>query len=182
RHYRRILEDVPKHPEALFNTGIALQHQGDPARENEAWKAYLDFFDRGQQAIQAVEYLNANDDFTFRRIQLGPLEIVKRSITFNPGQTFLDETAQATLDAIGRVVARNRKLQLHVVAYADNDAKAAKFRAIGIKRHLTEHFADISPQRIKPSWFGVSEKVQIEDGTHQLESSIRLFATIIDES
>ena len=29
RHYERVLQDVPHHPEALFNRGVALHHQGE---------------------------------------------------------------------------------------------------------------------------------------------------------
>ena len=129
RHYERVLQDVPDHPEALFNRGVALHHQGEARLENDAWAAYLDVYDRGEQALQAAAYLAANGDFTFRRIQLGPLEMVKRRITFRPGESALGEIARDTLGDIGRVLANNRKLELHIVAYVENDARLAKWRA-----------------------------------------------------
>ncbi len=126
QHYQRVLQEMPNHAEALFNTGMALRKQGRTMLENGAWRTYLDDYDRGEQAIEAVSFLNTNGDFTFRRIQLGPLGIVKKTIRFDPHSATLDAADLATLDDIGQVVARNRKLQLHVVAYVDNDAHLAK--------------------------------------------------------
>ena len=181
-HYQRVLHDTPRHAEALFNMGIALRKQGRTILENDAWRTYLDDYDRGAQAIEAVSFLNTNGDFTFRRIQLGPLGIVKRTIRFDSHSATLDAADLATLDDIGQVVARNRKLQLHVVAYVANDAHLAKLRAREVKQYLNGQFADLAPQRIKLSWFGVSETVPSEGRTHQLNDSIRMFATLIDES
>jgi hypothetical protein len=181
-HYERVLQDVPDHPEALFNRGVALHHQGEAILENDAWGAYLDVYDRGEQALQAAAYLNANGDFTFRRIQLGPLEMVKRRIIFPPGETALGEIARDTLGDIGRVLANNRKLELHIVAYVENDAQLAKLRAKAVKQYLAESAAGISPQRLKMSWFNVPEKIQLEDHTFELDASIHLFATTVEES
>jgi outer membrane protein OmpA-like peptidoglycan-associated protein len=121
------------------------------------------------KALQAAAYLNANGDFTFRRIQLGPLEMVKRRITFRPGKTALGEIARDTLGDIGRVLASNRKLELHIVAYVENDAHLAKLRAKAVKQYLAESAAGISPQRLKISWFSVPEKIQLEDHTFKLD-------------
>lgn len=181
-HYQRVLQDEPYHSEALFNTGLALRQQGRTMLENDAWKAYLDHYDRGERAIQAVEFLNTNGDFSFRRIQLGPLRIVKRSLYFTEGSTLSDEAARNTLDDVGHVVARNRKLQMHVVAYVENNETLAKLRAKSIKQYLKNQFAGLAPQRIKPSWFGVAETVLLDDRTYQLHDSIRIFATVINES
>ena len=153
-----------------------------PILENDAWTAYLEAYDRGEQALQAAAYLNANGDFTFRRIQLGPLEMVKRRITFRPGETTLEEIARDTLGDIGRVLANNHKLELHIVAYVENNAQLAKLRAKAIKQYLAESFAGISPQRLKTSWFNVPEKIQLEDHTYKLGSSIHVFATTVEES
>jgi len=57
-HYQRVLQDEPHHSEALFNTGLALRSQGRTMLENDAWKAYLNDYDRGERANQAVEFLN----------------------------------------------------------------------------------------------------------------------------
>ena len=168
RHYDRVLQDVPDHPEALFNRGVALHHQGEAILEKDAWAAYLNVYDRGEQAIQAAAFLNANGDFTFRRIQLGPLEMVKRRITFRTGETALGEIARDTLGDIGRVLANNRKLELHIVAYVENDAQLAKLRAKAVKQYLAESAAGISPQRLKMSWFNVPEKIQLEGHTLSL--------------
>ncbi|MGD9332893.1 MAG: tetratricopeptide repeat protein [Desulfobacterales bacterium] len=182
RHYRRVLQEVPNHPEALFNSALAHQNQDDQTQANELWSTYLDYYDRGAQALQAVEHLNANGNFTFRRIRLGPVDRVIKSITFRRGGTLLDETSRTTLDDIGRILAANRKLVLHVVAYAENDAEMAHRRAHVIKRHLTGRFDDIAPRRIKLSWFGVPETVHMEGHAFQLDPSIQLFATTFDAS
>ena len=181
-HYQRVLEDTPRHADALFNTGMALRKQGRAMLETDAWRTYLDDYGRGERAIEAAAFLNANGDFTFRRIQLGPLGIVKKTIRFNPRSATLDAADLATLDDIGQVVARNRKLQLHVVAYVDNDVNLAKLRARAVKQYLNEQFADLSLQHIKLSWFGVSETVLMENRTYHLNDSIHMFATVIDES
>ena len=181
-HYRRVLEDVPHHPEALFNVAVALQHQGEPRLENDAWIAYLDAHDRGAKALRAVARLNANGDFTFRNIQLGPLEIVKRRITFSPEGALLEDTARDTLADVGRVLANNRRLELHVVAYVENDAPLARLRARAVKQHLAEHFAGVSTRRIKLSWFGVPEKIQTGGYAHELGASVHLFAMTLEKS
>lgn len=182
RHYRVVLQAVPDHAEALFNTGIARRQLDDIAAENAAWRAYLAHYDRGTQALQAAAYLQANDDLSYRRIQLGPLAIVRRRIDFGPGTTDLDAADQATLDAIGRIARRNRQLQLHIVAYVAGDAALAKRRSRAIKRYLTTRYGDLASRRVKLSWFGVAETIPIEDGTTQLDNSINLFATVIAES
>jgi tetratricopeptide (TPR) repeat protein len=179
-HYRRVLRGVPNHSEALFNTGLALRLKGDKGQENEAWSNYLDLYDRGEQAMQAVEYLNANGDFTYRPIHLGMVGLVKKSIRFNNGSAHLDQSTQVALDDVSRVVARNPKLQLHIVAYTANDAPLAKTRAHAIKRYLSNHADELAPERIKTSWFGVPEKIEFETQSYQLENSIQLFATKID--
>jgi len=181
-HYQRVLQDEPHHSEALFNTGLALRSQGRTMLENDAWKAYLNDYDRGERANQAVEFLNNNGDFSYRKIQLGPLRIVKRNLHFTESSTLSDEAARNTLDDVGQVVARNRKLQLHVVSYVENNETLAKSRAIAIKHYLNDQFAGLAPQRIKLSWFGVAETVPLEGRTYRLNDSIHMFATVIDES
>ncbi len=181
-HYRQVLQAVPDHAEALFNTGIARRQLDDTAVENAAWHAFLAHYDRGDLVLQAAGYLNTNGDFAYRRIQLGPLAIVRRSIDFGPGTTDLDAADRATLDAIGRIVRHNRQLELHVIAYVAGDAALAKRRSRDIKRYLTTRYADLAPRRVKLSWFGVAETIQIEDRTTQLDDSINLFATMIAES
>jgi len=181
-HYQRVLQDKPRHVEALFNTGMALRKQGRTILENDAWRTYLADYDRGERADEAVTFLNANGDFTFRRIQLGPLGMVKKTVGFVPRSAILDDASRATLDEIGQVVARNRKLQLHVVAYVDEDAHLAKLRARAVKQYLNDRFANVSPQRIKLSWFGLAETVPLEGRTYHLNDSIRMFATVIEES
>lgn len=181
-HYRRVLQAVPHHPEALFTAAVALQHQGEPRLENDAWTAYLDAHDRGVKALRAVARLNANGDFTFRNIQLGPLEIVKRRITFSPEGASLEDTARDTLADVGRVLSNNPRLELHVVAYVENDARLARLRARAIKQYLAERFAGVSPRRIKLSWFDVPEKIQTGGRAHELGASVHLFATTIEES
>jgi tetratricopeptide (TPR) repeat protein len=182
RHYQQVLQAVPDHAEALYNTGIAHRQLDDTAAENAAWRAYLAHFDRGAQALQATEFLNTNGDFSFRRVQLGPLAIVRPSIAFAPGEAALDDQDRSTLDAIGRIVRRNRQLELHIIAYVAGDAALAKRRSLSIKRYLIARYGDLAPRRIKPSWFGVAETIEIEDRTRQLDNSINLFATMIAES
>ena len=90
--------------------------------------------------------------------------------------------AQETLDAIGRVLAGNGKLNLHVVAYVNNDADLAKTRARAVKQYLTKRYRQIAPYHIKLSWFGVSETVHTQAGAFHLDDSLRLFATQFDNS
>ena len=181
-HYRVVLQTVPDHAEALYNSGIANRQMQDVQAENAAWRAYLAHFDRGMQALQAAAFLNANGDFSFRRVHLGPLAIVRPGVAFAPGESVLNDQGRSTLDVIGRIVRRNRQLQLHIVAYVAGDAALAKRRSRAIKRYLTTRYDDLSPQRVKTSWFGVAETIPIEDGTTQLDNSINLFATMIAES
>ncbi len=182
RHYRLVLQVIPDHAEALFNTGVALHRLGETRKENAAWRAYLDYYDRGDLAQQAVARLNANGDFSFRPIQLGPLSLIKPAIRFDDHQIHVDAASTAILDDIGRVVARNDRLELHVLVYAASDAAKARERARAIKRYLLEHDRRIAAQRIKPSWFGISEKIILDDRTVMLPSSIHFFAMTVDTS
>ena len=126
--------------------------------------------------------LNANGDFSFRPIQMGPLSLVKPAIRFDQNQTHLNAVSQATLDDIGRIVAHNDMLELHILSYAADDALQAKERAQTIKRYLLERYRSIATRRIKPSWFGVSEKISLENRSFALESSVHFFATVVDAS
>jgi tetratricopeptide (TPR) repeat protein len=179
-HYQRVLQDVPDHSEALFNSGLALRLQGDKRLENEAWRSYLDYYDRSGESMQAVEYLNANGDFSYRRIQLGMVALVKESIRFDDDDARLAKSSRATLDDIRRIIKRNHRLQLHIVSYAANDAPLAKLRAQAVERYMIDNNAEMAAQRIKTSWFGVPETVELADRSYQLENSIRLFATSIN--
>ncbi len=179
-HYRRVLQDVPDHSEALFNSGLALRLKGDKGRENMAWKAYLDYYDRSRESVQAVEYLNVNGDFSYRRIQLGVVTLVKESIRFDDGGARLSEPSRAALDDISHIIERNHGLQLHIVSYAANDEPLAKLRAQAVKRYVIDNTGEADQQRIKTSWFGVPETVEHGDRSYQLEHSIQLFATSIN--
>ena len=132
--------------------------------------------------MKAVDFLNANGDFSFRKIQLGPLRMVKKTIQFGRERDTLLDADRATLDSIGKVMTHHEKLQLHVVAYVDNDADLAKRQALAVKHYLNRQFEELSPQRIKLSWFGVPETVSFGDRTYRLDDSVRIFTTMVDQS
>jgi tetratricopeptide (TPR) repeat protein len=178
KHYRRVLQTVPDHADALFNLGVALNRLGEIEKENAAWRAYLNRYDRGPSALQAVAALNANGDFTYRRVTLGPLNLVKPRVAFEDDHTRLKPDAQAALDDIAQVMNHNHQLELHILVYMVDDAQTAALRANAIKTYLLERHADLAPRRIKLSWFGVAEKVRLRGRSFALDESVHLFAAM----
>lgn len=175
KHYERVLQDVPDHPEALFNSALSLHRLERPEEERAAWKRFLGYYNTGSKALAAVEQLNTNGDFSFRPLVFGPPGVVLEQVPWPAGAEAPDPEALSILRQAGRAVLQNPELTLQVVAYLEGALQEAEARARFVKSYLLEQFPGIGPQRIRISWFGVPETLDTPSGTVALSPSLRLF-------
>jgi tetratricopeptide (TPR) repeat protein len=176
-HYRKVLQEVPDQPEALFNSALSLKALGKIEQAGKYWKAFLGYYPRGPSALRAVAELNADGDFSFRPIRLGILQMVVPALTFSgAGQSELTERDRDTLAAIGAVLARNPGLRLQVVAFVADDGALAKARAHAVNEYLVSASPGLAPAQIGTSWFDTAETVLTTKGKRELKDSVLLFA------
>ena len=174
-HYVTVLQAVPAHPEALYNAGVALKALD---REEEAvavWRRYLQHHRAGSLAVDAVRNLNAAGDFSYRAFAVGKRLVVGPSPGFQKSSLRLDAQLAETLDEIGRIIQANNMLTFQIVTFVLNNPDLAAQRAKKIKDYITVNFPEVSLQRMRISWFGQGEDIQMDGMHYELDASVNLF-------
>jgi tetratricopeptide (TPR) repeat protein len=174
-HYNAVLQVLPEHPEALYNAGVALNALG---REREAlavWRRFLQHHQDDALAVGAARNLNASGDFSYRAFAVGQHFVVGPSPGFQEGTLTVDPQLAESLGEIGRIIRANDAFTLHIVTFAMDHTELAAQRAKLVKAHIAENFPDIPPARVRISWFGQAETVQIDDKEYHLQASINMF-------
>lgn len=174
-HYATVLQVLPEHPEALFNAGVALEALD---REEEAiavWRRFLQHHCTERLAADAARNLNTAGDFSYRAYPVGGRFIAGPSPGFVEATSTMDPQLTEVMDQIGRVILDNDALTLHIVTFAENNPELAQQRAKTIKQAIRGNFPEIPPGRVRLSWFGQAETVQINDHTYRLKESLNLF-------
>lgn len=176
-HYRQVLATVPDHADVLFNTAFALRKLGRREVENAAWQRYLKHVKTGAESYRAVDFLNANGDFSYRSAWIGQRRVILPGRGFQPDRNtptteFMDAlvAAAASLDTLKKPV-------LHIVVHVDGDSHLARDRALAVKGQLLDRVPSIEDDRIQASWFGVPERIDRNGPPTQLAESIRIFTT-----
>ena len=175
--YENVLTKIPDNAEALFNAGRAYRELGQTRKENDTWKTFLSFYRNGQKAFTAVNFLNANGDFSYRTFRFGRRLRVLKQIEFIDGRaTLLDESIE-TIETAGRAINQNQDFVLQVLVYVNQDKPLAEKRAKNIKRAFLKTIPALPADRIKISWFGVPERLNLDKKQYDLSPSVRFFTT-----
>ncbi len=95
-------------------------------------------------------------------------------IHFEPAGSKLKIESLPALERIGDILIKKRTLSVHLIAYVKDNPKIAKSRAKVIKKFILETFPKIEPSRIRISWFGVPEKIDLGNGTYVLDESVNI--------
>ncbi len=173
--YNRVLGIDADFPEALYNSAVALGKLDKKAEAREGWKRYLSRYHLGLWAFQAVEQLNQMGDFSYRTHRLGPARVIMPKITFAPGGDRPAGQSVGALETVKGTLERNSQLSLHIVAYAQGNAKLAESRAKALKAHILKSNPGIPSYRVKVSWFDVPEKISLGDKMYVLKESVNFF-------
>jgi tetratricopeptide (TPR) repeat protein len=173
--YDRVLGIDADFPEALYNRALTLGKLEKTAEAREAWKSYLSRYYLGLWAFQAVEQLNQAGDFSYRTHWMGPARVIMPKIAFAPGGDRPAGQSVGALETVKGTLERNSQLSLHIVAYAQGNAKLAESRAKALKAQILKSNPAITSSRVKVSWFDVPEKISAGDKTYVLKESVNFF-------
>ena len=172
--YDRVLTLDPAVPDALYNRALVFRQLGKKFDERIAWKSYLGHYRFGKKALRAAEHLNGYGDFSYRIYLLGSRRMVVPAIHFEPAGSKLKPESLPALEGISDILIKKRTLSVHLIAYVKDNPKIAKSRAKVIKKFILETFPKIEPSRIRISWFGVPEKIDLGNGMYVLDESVNI--------
>jgi len=176
--YDKVISLDRYNPEALYNRGVALGGLGRHKEEVAALKKFLEYYPDGSLAMRATSRLNLQGDFSYRNFILGKRNVTLKSMTFKPGTNDLVLESKESLHVIAAMMGTNKKLALHIVAYNDGNAAAAKARAQAVKDYILAGRPGFDPKRLPLSWFGTTETVERKGKTFTLEDSVT-FITVV---
>lgn len=176
--YDRVIELDKYNPEALYNRGLALLELGKDKEGAAALLRFLEYYPDGSLAMRATERLNLQGDYTYRNFILGQRNVTLRSMAFKPGTNDLVLESKESLYVIAAMMDANEKFKLHVVAYMDGNAAAAKARAAEVKKAILSGNPHLDPNRLLLSWFGTAETIEQEGKTFTLDESVQ-FITVV---
>jgi len=179
-HYVIVLQALPEHPEALYNAGVALQELGRQEEALAVWRRYLEHHQDGALAVGAARNLNAAGDFSYRPFPVGRRFVVGPSPGFEADTVAMDPQMAEALDGIGRVIQTGDAFMLHIVSFVEDNAELAAQRAKAVKRFITENFPDIPSDRVRISWFGQAETIQMDEKVYRLKETSNIFTLKTD--
>lgn len=175
--YDKVIDLDHFNPEALYNRGVALGELGQEKEKIAALKKFLEYYPDGSLAMRATGQLNLLGDFTYRNFILGKRNVTLRTVKFKPGTTDPLLESKESLHVIAAMMDVNDKLDIHVVAYKDGDAAAARARAESVRDYILSGRPGIDPKRLPLSWFGSAEAFESEGKTFKLSESVQ-FITV----
>jgi len=177
RAYDRVLELQGDHAQALYNRALALNQMHRIPEEISAWKQYLQYYAEGQWALRAVDHLHARGNFDYRVFSIGDHLVVLVKIRFEPKSGFLLEKTQPSLDVVGSIMTRNKKIHVIIEGYLTGDKILAKRRAESVKIYIIRKYPKVDSGRLKISGIGKPEKVRAGGKRFELDDYIS-FMTI----
>lgn len=177
--YNTVLELKPDIPSALYSRALILKHLGRSAEEKIAWTQYLSVNASGAKARKAVSNLNVLGDFDYRNHLVGRRMVTLKKIRFLPFNDRIDKTSLSSLDVLGSILKNNDDIAVHIVAYQKNNIELGESRAKSIKKYLLNKYPQIKSSRLKVSWFGVAEEIEIGNKTFIEGESIN-FITVVN--
>jgi tetratricopeptide (TPR) repeat protein len=175
--YDAVLKKVPTNGAALYNRALILDMEKKQAEAQKAWLEYLKWFPAGKFASRAADHLNALGDFSYENHYLGRRTVTLADIKFARSGKELIMSANPSLKLVGTIVANLRKGEVQVVVYVENNKELAKERALRVKKTMNELVPELRPERIRVSWFDVTEKITIDHKDYVRPEAVRIFLT-----
>lgn len=178
--YRAVLTVSPSEPASLYNIGLIARQLGRMDDETAAWKAYLDGIRVGKFAFRAVERLNAYGDYSYRLYQVGVRKVIVATDSLI-GETFSEAEVQQELAPLAAILGSERRIQLDVVVFKENDIVYAHNRARDIKKMLVDMGGKDIGKRVKLSWFDEPEVIERKDKQPiELTKGLLIFSSVIE--
>lgn len=171
-YYNRALKENPTIAAALYNRALVLRNLQRTPEEIIAWKTYLGFYPDGAFARKAAAYLNRHGRFDYRNHVIGKRTLTLAQVRFEPSSARIRKESFPALKNLARVIAKNTKMTLHIIAYQKNNRELAESRAKGVKQFILTQEDGIKRTRIKVSWFDQPETVKIDRQSHRLDSAV----------
>lgn len=165
KQYDAAIKIWSESPSALYNRAKILNNLGRTPEEKKAWLTYLENYSSGTFARNAVGSLNRLGDFTYRNFLIGLRTITIKKIEFNDNLKVTSKT-KPYVDRVAKIMKSNKKVSIHVVVYQKGNKTLANDKAKAVKNYIVGRYSQITPERIKLSWFGTSEKIKIKKKKH----------------
>ncbi len=159
KYYFRVLKISPQNKTALYHIASCFHKLGRKAEEIVAFKKYLTFYPSGSLARKSVENINKLGDFEYRNFILGARTVTLKKINFKSFTSSINSESKKSLDVLGKILIKNRNIELHIVSYQEKNLQLAKAKAKSIKKYLLKEFPNIESKRLKLSWFANSKNI-----------------------
>ncbi len=179
--YDTVLKRLPLNPSALYNRALILGLQRKNSEAKKAWLKYLKYYPAGKHAIWATQHLNALGDFSYENHYFGKRTVTLAKIAFLHNNTVISVSSYPSLRLVGAIVSNMDSAILQIVVFKDGDPAAAKQRATLLKTTLHDLFPTIKSDRIRISWFGSREHIDLNGKKYSKPESVRFFLTNPDE-
>lgn len=179
--YQAILEVSADRPMARYNTGLIYRKLGMIDDETDAWRSYLQVKRTGKWAFKAVDRLNGYGDFSYRAYRVGIRKLILDQDVLLTGTMGRDGLA-GEVSPLAAMLESNKRLRLDIVVFKDGDIEGARQKAWMLKRQISSLTRHESGDRIKLSWYGEPEKIQItENEDYELPEGVLIFGSYIPE-
>lgn len=152
KYYSKVLKISPQSQTALFNRSMSLNKLGRKPEEKIAWNEYLAYYPAGSLARSAVENLNSLGGFDYKNYIIGLRTITLKKITFKPFSSNINYDSKSSLDFLGGILNRNKKIKIQITAYQQKNALLAKQRAKSIKNYILNKYPKVDSSRLRLSW------------------------------
>ena len=170
--YEQILANYPRAKTALYNRARALDMQGTPKDEAEAWKCYLEYDRTGDSASDALRRLHDLEDYSFRKYQLGSKAIILNQ------ECLLDpegHNQKREVEHLVRHLRSGSSDRISIVVFIQNDAQRAKAIAQSLHKAITGTTEKMDSVGL--SWFDKAEPVDTAGkGTINLSKGVLIFS------
>ena len=177
RQYEKVLGLDPYNPEALYNTGLALNESRRVTEAVDAWKRYLKHYPDGKWALRAVDHLNELGDFSYRNFTIGYRRVPLEEIAFAPGSAKAISRGESSLEVIGSILKINEEIKLEIVAYLKGNSPQAAARAGAVRDWLLKSFPTIHPSRLKARGEGSAETIETGNRAYVLDETVSFVTT-----
>jgi tetratricopeptide (TPR) repeat protein len=172
--YEQILANYPKEKTALYKRAIALELQGNPKGEAEAWKSYLEHYRTGGSAREALQQLQDLGDYSFREYQLGSKAIIlNQNCLLAPDGS--DQNRE--VEHLARHLQSESLGKVSIVVFVQNDAQQAKAIAQSLHKAIIEKAKGMGNESVGLSWFDKAEPVDtVNKGGINLSKGVLIFS------
>ncbi|MEA3290184.1 MAG: tetratricopeptide repeat protein [Campylobacterota bacterium] len=177
-YYNKVLKISPQNQTSLYNRALILGKLERTPEQLQAYKEYLSYYPFGTLARKSVTQINKIGNFDYENLSLAYQNTTIKSIKFKPLSTDIDINSKESLNIIGNILSKNKKINLHIISYQLNNKKLAKEKVKKIKTYLLKRFKTIDPYRLKLSWFDNPKIKKFGNNKYILNEYIQFIAEV----